>query len=197
MAKITVQQISRRAKQTRKKGEAWIAAIKRASKELKNKSGTVSTRKPGKKSQARRKTVPRKKTYSPRKPIHQTGSSSKKIDKRIKAKAPGKRRVKTAKGSHAYYEYRRNRSDMPGSMTGTNKNASGQAYREMILRRMRDADRVRGATEYNITMIKKQKEALPRTAKLQRKLLDLRIVELKKFLAVTKKELSMLKTLYR
>lgn len=42
----------------------------------------------------------------------QTGSSNLEIDRRMRALAPGKR----GHGKHAYYEYRKNRSDRPGSM---------------------------------------------------------------------------------
>ena len=42
----------------------------------------------------------------------QTGKSNLEIDRRMHALPPGKRGV----GKRAYYEYRRNRSDRPGSM---------------------------------------------------------------------------------
>lgn len=45
----------------------------------------------------------------------QTGSSNLIYDKRKKAKAPGKR---ISESGNTYYEYRRNRSDLPGSLTG-------------------------------------------------------------------------------
>jgi coproporphyrinogen III oxidase-like Fe-S oxidoreductase len=43
---------------------------------------------------------------------HQTGKSNVAMDKRIKAKKPGKRKSKHNK---TYYENRKNRSDMPGT----------------------------------------------------------------------------------
>lgn len=46
----------------------------------------------------------------------QTGSSSKYHDSRKKALPPGKR---TSDAGNTYYEYRKNRTDRPGSMTGT------------------------------------------------------------------------------
>lgn len=49
----------------------------------------------------------------PKKKLHQTGKSFIPLDRLLKAKPPGKRRTK--KGSE-YYEYRKNRSDMPGKM---------------------------------------------------------------------------------
>jgi hypothetical protein len=193
MAKITVQAISRKAKTIRKKGEPWISAIKRASKMLKGKGGTVgATRKKA----ARRKpakSVPKKKAYKPRKPIHQTGKTSRKIDKRIKAKAPGKR--KSSSGA-TYYEYRRNRSDMPGQMTGTKK-IDGSAYREMIMGRMQSADRLRTTAEHQIKDLQEKKKRTPAKEKLHRKMIDVRIKELRKLVAVQKKEISMLKALYK
>jgi hypothetical protein len=70
----------------------WQAAIKKAAAEQrkKGKSGSVKKRK-------------------------QTGTSNKKRDKQYKALPPGKR--KSASGK-TYYESRKNRSDMPGSLTG-------------------------------------------------------------------------------
>ncbi len=46
---------------------------------------------------------------------YQTGRSSKREDKRKKAKAPGKRKSKSGK---VYFERRKNRSDMPGTLLG-------------------------------------------------------------------------------
>lgn len=51
----------------------------------------------------------------------QTGTSDKSRDKARKAKAPGKRKAgKTAQRKY-YYEYRKNRTDKPGKLTGTHK----------------------------------------------------------------------------
>ena len=46
------------------------------------------------------------------KKYHQIGRSNLIIDAMLTAKKPGKRR--SAKSGKTYYEYRRNRSDMPG-----------------------------------------------------------------------------------
>jgi len=49
----------------------------------------------------------------------QTGTSNRTADKKIKAKPPGKRVVKHPGGkSSVYYERRKNRSDVPGTVTG-------------------------------------------------------------------------------
>jgi hypothetical protein len=97
-----IEKISKRAKQIRAKkpGMKWQSAIKQASKELRGKA-------PKKKAAKKRKVS-----------SHQTGKSSTLHDERFAAKAPGKRIVKTAKGSHVYYERRKNRSDKPGSLSG-------------------------------------------------------------------------------
>jgi len=51
----------------------------------------------------------------------QTGTSDKERDKARKAKPPGKRKAgKTAQRKY-YYEYRKNRTDKPGKLTGTHK----------------------------------------------------------------------------
>jgi hypothetical protein len=50
--------------------------------------------------------------YYKNKRYHQIGKSVKMVDLLYKSKKPGKRISKQGK---VYYEYRRNRSDMPGS----------------------------------------------------------------------------------
>lgn len=97
--KTHLNKITDRAKQIRRihPKMKWTDAIKKASKELK-----------GKTKAAPKKTVRRKSIY-------QTGSSNKSFDSARKAKPPGKRLSKSGK---VYYEHRKNRSDMPGSLTG-------------------------------------------------------------------------------
>lgn len=60
----------------------------------------------------KKKTTRRKRVSPTYKRKRQTGSSNKDADKRLKAKAPGKR--KSSSGA-TYCEYRKNRSDKPGS----------------------------------------------------------------------------------
>lgn len=48
----------------------------------------------------------------------QTGTSNIKRDKQRKAKPPGKRKSKRGAQRKYYYEYRKNRTDKPGSLTG-------------------------------------------------------------------------------
>jgi hypothetical protein len=49
----------------------------------------------------------------PKKRYHQTGKTTLWLDRKLHAKLPGWRKSKSGK---TYYEARRNRSDMPGSM---------------------------------------------------------------------------------
>jgi hypothetical protein len=102
-----IKKIAARAKQIRKAhpSKTWQACIKQASKELKGKS--IGAKQAAPKKKAVKKPASR-----------QTGKSSKLHDERYQAKAPGKRMVKTTNGSHVYYERRKNRSDVPGSLSG-------------------------------------------------------------------------------
>lgn len=58
----------------------------------------------------------------------QTGSSNKRRDKQVKAKPPGKR--KSASGK-VYYERRKNRSDVPGTLAGI-KSAAKKMLTEQL-----------------------------------------------------------------
>ena len=51
----------------------------------------------------------------------QTGTSDKSRDKARKAKPPGKRKSSVYAQREFYYEYRKNRTDKPGKLTGTHK----------------------------------------------------------------------------
>lgn len=62
----------------------------------------------------------------------QTGSSNRRLDKKRKAKAPGKR--KSASGK-TYYERRRNRSDVPGKLSGA---SAATLKRELVSRKKSD-----------------------------------------------------------
>src|SRR5688572_14333875 len=91
--------IRTRAKSLRAKNKnlGWIAAIKKASKELKSEGKVGAAKKAPK----------------------QRGKSNLKRDKERTAKAPGKRTVKHGKKkTTVYYETRKNRTDKPGSLTG-------------------------------------------------------------------------------
>jgi hypothetical protein len=60
--------------------------------------------------------------------VRQTGSSSTKQDRERKAKPPGKRK---AKSGRMYTERRKNRSDLPGRLTGTGLHVPAQIRAEM------------------------------------------------------------------
>ena len=63
----------------------------------------------------------------------QTGSSNKKIDRSKKAAKPGKR--KSASGK-VYYERRKNRSDVPGTLTGVSEAKMIGAIRARVEEKM-------------------------------------------------------------
>lgn len=67
------------------------------------------------KSNGRRSQAPAKKTRTRNAPGYQYGSSDRLSDERKKATPPGKR---TSASGRVYYEYRKNRTDAPGSLTG-------------------------------------------------------------------------------
>lgn len=183
MAVSKVAQISKLAKKIRKPGEAWTGAIKRASKQI---SGTVASSRVKRSAPGKRKSVPKKKSsYKPRKKIHQTGSSSVKLDKRVKAKAPGKR--KSAAGK-TYYEFRKNRTDMPGKLTGT-----GSAYNEVIMGRMR-SNYIQIEQTQTAVRWQKMKKAAVKT-KLEKNVYQAKINELNKFIRTLEADNRMLKRL--
>jgi hypothetical protein len=64
---------------------------------------------------AKTKKAPAKKVAAKKAKVYQTGGSVSSYDKKKKAKGPGKR-VSVSGG--VYYERRKNRSDMPGSILG-------------------------------------------------------------------------------
>lgn len=94
---IALEKIRKRAKQLKKDHPrtAWTELIKMASKEYR--SGKLGAAKSS---------------------YRQTGKSDYKRDEERHAMAPGKRIIKQGKSSHSYYERRKNRSDVPGSLTG-------------------------------------------------------------------------------
>lgn len=64
---------------------------------------------------AKAKKLTAKKTTVKKTSTYQTGTSNKLSDSRKKAQGPGKR---VSVDGNVYYERRKNRSDMPGSLTG-------------------------------------------------------------------------------
>ena len=91
-----LKKITARAKQLRKEhpNSKWALLVKKAGAEYR--SGKLGARKPKPK-------------------VWQTGHTTKRVDRRYKAKKPGKRKSKSGK---VYTERRKNRSDIPGTLTG-------------------------------------------------------------------------------
>lgn len=113
MAKTTKKPAAKKA--AKKPSAAQLAARKKFAAMAKARAKAAKAKKPAAKKSAAKKTT---NTY-------QTGSSNKLYDSRKKAQSPGKRVSKgganqygVSKGGSVYYERRKNRSDMPGSLTG-------------------------------------------------------------------------------
>lgn len=92
------------AKTTKKPTAKQLAARKKFAAMAKARAKAAKAKKPAAKKAAAKKAT----TY-------QTGTSNKLYDKMKKAKGPGKR---VSADGNVYYERRKNRSDMPGSLTG-------------------------------------------------------------------------------
>jgi hypothetical protein len=99
------------AKTTKKPTAKQLAAREKFAAMAKAKAKAVKTKKPAAKKAAAKK-VAAKKTASK---AYQTGSSNELYDEMKKSQGPGKRVSATG---NVYYERRKNRSDMPGSLTG-------------------------------------------------------------------------------
>lgn len=176
-----LQKITRKAKQIRRRGEKWTDAIKRASK-------LVPSLSPSKRSKPARKVGAKKKGPKSR----QTGTSNKYRDELIQAKPPGKRRVKTAKGSHVYYERRKNRSDKPGSLTGSGSMSA--TYRYNILQRISSNIRLQNEGESRLTHLQRKLREASREEKPKIRTM---IKEQRKYLATVKKDISGFKSLLK
>jgi hypothetical protein len=162
--------ISKRAKaiQRESPNKSWKACIKQASAEYR------SNKKVGaKKSKSKKKTK-----------FRQTGTSNKKNDRERKARPPGPRIPKGGK-KVTYTERRKNRSDVPGSLTGT-------ALNEMVLRNLRERNNNLQEVESKIIRIKKSiKDHKPGMAK---NLLKVQLKNLQKYQRTIKTEIRILKT---
>jgi hypothetical protein len=108
MAKTTKKPAAKKA--AKKPTAKQLAARKKFAAMAKAKAKAVKAKKPAAKKVAAKKTASK---------AYQTGSSNKLYDAMKKAKGPGKR-VSASGG--VYYERRKNRSDMPGSILGIDEN---------------------------------------------------------------------------
>jgi len=118
MAKTTKKPAAKKA--AKKPSAKQLAARKKFAAMAKAKAKAAKAKKPAAKKTAPKKTAAKKATST-----YQTGSSNKLYDSMKKAQGPGKRVSKgganqygVSKGGSVYYERRKNRSDMPGSLTG-------------------------------------------------------------------------------
>jgi len=130
----TLAAITTRARLLQKKSKSltWIGAIQKASQEVR-KEGKIGKAKAKPKTKAKR--------------VRQTGTSDRKRDMERSAQPPGKRVIKTGRGkSHAIYEYRKNRSDIPGKLTGTNMYDHRDRIERQIKETIATIDRIKEAT---------------------------------------------------
>lgn len=179
-----LQKITKKAKQIRRPGEKWTSAIKRASKMVPSLSPSS---KPAKKKARKKKAARKKADY------HQTGKrKSLARDKQIRAKAPGKRRVKTGSGSHTYYERRANRSDKPGSLTGLNSAAA--TYRYNVTQRINSNVRLLNESETRLEHLKKK---LRESVKQDKPRIRSLIESQRRYISQLKKDINGFKSLLR
>lgn len=108
MAKTTKKPAAKKA--AKKPSAKQLAARKKFAAMAKARAKAAKAKKPTTKKTAVKKTAAKKITST-----YQTGSSNKLYDSRKKAQGPGKR---VSVDGNVYYERRKNRSDMPGSILG-------------------------------------------------------------------------------
>lgn len=176
--------ITTRAKQIRKKtGKSWKASVKAASTEYRaGKLGTVgkvAKKKPAAKS--------RKKAAKKKAPYRQTGSSAKYYDQMRQALPPGARIPKGGK-KVTYYERRKNRSDVPGKLTGT-------AYNEMVLRNLATENRNLQESESRLIRLQAEVKRLPKG--MAKRLMQRNVADQKKHMKAIKNNIRMLKVLLK
>ncbi len=179
-----LKKLTAKAKKIRRKGESWLDAMARA-------RGTSLS--PSKKaaSRSRSKKVG---TAKKKRKLHQTGSSNLKIDRQIKAKQPGKRTIKHRGGKkHSYYESRKNRSDMPGRLTGAG--SAGGAYRYNVLQRLTSNVRQLGEAEKRLSALQSLLKVTPKG--VDRTKVKMYIADQKKFIISLKSDIRMLKALLK
>lgn len=153
-----------------------MACIKEASAEYR-----AGSKKVGKVKRVKKKAA-KKKSY------RQTGTSSKKYDQQRTARPPGARIPKGGR-KVTYYERRKNRSDVPGKLTGVG------AQNEVALRRLQECNRHLIEAESRVNRLKREYKALPRG--MAKKLFKRNITEAQKMYKIVRKEISMLKTILR
>lgn len=179
-----ITKIAKRAKQIQNKNRSkpWKKCIAEASKEYR--AGKL-----GKAGKARRSStrsnVGRKRKN---KKWRQTGTSNKSYDRQRSARPPGPRKPKGGK-KVTYYERRKNRSDVPGSLTGT---GGSSALNEMVLRNLRERNNNLLDGEQRLNRLQKAYKVTPKgTAK---NMIKRQIKDAKKYISTIKSEIRILKT---
>lgn len=181
-----LKKITDKARSIRKSGETWISAVKRAAKMIpslspskkaaKKKSAKVGKRKPSK--------------------SRQTGTSSLLRDRRLTAKAPGKRIVRhKGKKSTKYYERRKNRSDKPGKLTGAGSGAS--IYRTNVMNRVTSTVRQLNEAEQRLRGLQQLLKAVPASEKADKKKIRGYITDQKKYISTLKADIRGFKSLIK
>ena len=116
----------------------------------------------------------------------QTGKSDKSRDEQREALKPGKRK---SRSGVTYFERRKNRTDMPGKLTGTG------TMNELYIRNLNERNRSMIEADTRLVQLKKVLQITPRGA--DRNKVKGYIKEQKKYISVLKKEIRMLKALLK
>jgi hypothetical protein len=127
------------------------------------------------------------------KKYRQTGGSDKKRDEERKAKPPGKRKTTSRGKTTYYYERRKNRSDVPGRLSGGSNGSS--SHNEMLLRNLSERNRNLQTGESTLIQLMRRYTATPKG--IEKRNLKRQITEQKKYLKVIKSEIRMLRGLLK
>jgi len=121
----------------------------------------------------------------------QTGTSNKKRDEERHAKAPGKRTVKHGRKKSSYYERRKNRSDVPGKLTGTTQSSHNYVVHQYMATSIRKLGEAERAKETLRERLRSEKD------KGNKKMIRSSITWQIKLIRSLKKEIAMQKALIR
>lgn len=114
-------------KEVHKRIKPYLSNLLKEVKDYNRKSKKAPVKSAIKKSRPVKKAKAAKKTAF--KNTYQRGTSNKTADESRKALSPGKRKSATGR---TYYEYRKNRSDMPGSLTGKKEEEAKRINAEIL-----------------------------------------------------------------
>lgn len=122
------------------------------------------------------------------KKFRQTGSSNKAADVNRSARPPGAR-IPAGGKKVTYYERRKNRSDVPGKLTGTNQN-------DLVLRNLAQANMNLKHSDHRLHGLK-QLLKIRSMPKIDKNKIRSRVKDEGRYRATMKKEISMLKALLK